>query len=54
MIDIAINASEPADAVTSLIKASNEKWLNKETIIDDTTVCVIFLSGLNKLDEKSN
>ena len=30
------------------LKTSNEKWLKKEAIIDDTTVCVIFLSGLSK------
>ena len=36
--------TEPSAAVKSLIAASNEEWLSKDNYIDDTTVCVAFLS----------
>ena len=36
--------AEPSAAVKSLIAASNEEWLSKDNYIDDTTVCVAFLS----------
>ena len=44
-ISIASKCDKPADAVTKLISASNEKWLAKEQVVDDTTVCVIFLEA---------
>lgn len=33
-------------AISSLISASNEKWLKKEHVVDDTTICLVVLTGM--------
>ena len=42
---IAIKTTEPRFAVDQLISESNERWMKEEQVIDDTTVCVAFLSN---------
>jgi serine/threonine protein phosphatase PrpC len=45
-VDIAAQAAEPADAVNALIHEGCKRWMKSENSIDDTSVCVAFLSGL--------
>ena len=45
VMDIALNTTEPRFAVDHLISESNERWMKEEQVIDDTTVCVAFLSN---------
>lgn len=45
VMDIAFNCTEPRYAVDKLISESNERWMKEEQVIDDTTVCVVFLNS---------
>ena len=45
VMDIAYNCTEPRYAVDKLISESNERWMKEEQVIDDTTVCVVFLNS---------
>lgn len=48
VMDIALNTTEPRFAVDHLISESNERWMKEEQVIDDTTVCVAFLSNFQQ------
>lgn len=51
VMDIAINTAEPRFAVDQLISESNERWMKEEQVIDDTTVCVAFLSNFKPVSK---
>eukprot|EP00605_Chrysophyceae_sp_TOSAG23-4_P000025 GSChrysophyteH1.ASY1.ANO1.25.1 assembled CDS len=48
VMDVALNTTEPRFAVDHLISESNERWMKEEQVIDDTTVCVAFLSDFQQ------
>jgi serine/threonine protein phosphatase PrpC len=41
-------AKDPQEAVETLIKEANTRWLKEEQVVDDTTVCVAFLGEWRK------
>lgn len=43
-------AHEPGMAVEALLQESHFRWLQHEQIVDDSTVCVMHLIGLDKLE----
>jgi len=43
VMDMAFACTEPRFAVDKLISESSERWMKEEQVIDDTTVCVVFL-----------
>ncbi len=42
-VDLAIKASGPSEAVDSLVREANQRWIQEEQVIDDTTVIVAHL-----------
>jgi len=42
-VDLACKASGPSDAVDALVKEANQRWIQEEQVIDDTTVIVAHL-----------
>lgn len=47
VMEMAFQTTEPRYAVDKLISEANERWMEEEQVIDDTTVCVAFLGGFN-------
>jgi len=45
VIDMVVACNEPRIAVDNLIQEANQRWMKEEQVIDDTTVCVAFLSN---------
>ena len=45
VVDIAFTCTEPRYAVDKLISESSERWMKEEQVIDDTTVCVVYLNS---------
>ena len=44
-MDIVAKAAEPSAAVNALIREATVRWLAKEKVVDDISVCVAFLLG---------
>jgi len=44
-VDLVTSVSSPADAVETLVKESNVRWMREEQVIDDTTIIVAYLFG---------
>ncbi len=42
-VNLACKASGPSDAVDALVKEANQRWIQEEQVIDDTTVIVAHL-----------
>ncbi len=44
-VDLVQSAASPAEAVETLVKESNIRWMREEQVIDDTTIIVAYLFG---------
>lgn len=44
VMDMVVTCTEPRYAVDKLISESSERWMKEEQVVDDTTVCVVFLN----------
>ena len=46
-IDVVADAAEPSAAVNALIREATARWLVKEKVVDDISICVAFLLGFS-------
>jgi serine/threonine protein phosphatase PrpC len=45
VVDVLLEKGEPSTSISELLKISTNRWMKEEEVVDDTTICVSFLSG---------
>ena len=45
VIDIAMQYNNPSDAIRAILSTSHDRWMQKENTEDDTSICLVHLSG---------